>query len=96
MPKLDFETLNGGMKVSDFLSKIKSKMGVSAKKLTGLPEEYISPEDWKVIQSKKGNYYFGPLSKCDCRFRWCGPYRTKAEALEDMRGVARFAKSNPS
>tara|TARA_R100001510_G_C7656922_1_gene217668 strand:- start:93 stop:254 length:162 start_codon:yes stop_codon:yes gene_type:complete len=45
----------------------------------------------KIKKGKRG-YYVGPFEKKDSRFRWVGPYSTKGEAGEDMRGLARFLK----
>ena len=47
-----------------------------------------------MLKIKKGRrgYYVGPFEKTDSRFRWVGPYGTKADAGEDMRGLARFLK----
>ena len=45
-----------------------------------------------TIKKGKRGYYVGPFEKKDCRFRWVGPYSTKGEAGEDMRGLARFLK----
>ena len=45
----------------------------------------------KIKKGRRGDYV-GPFEKMDCRFRWVGPYSTKADAGEDMRGLARFLK----
>ena len=37
-------------------------------------------------------YYIGPFDKQDCKYDWVGPYETKGEATEDMRGMLQFLK----
>lgn len=42
--------------------------------------------------SRRGKYFVGPFTKENCRFRWSGPYDTKADATDDMRGLSRFLR----
>tara|TARA_R110002020_G_scaffold304058_2_gene519811 strand:+ start:129 stop:374 length:246 start_codon:yes stop_codon:yes gene_type:complete len=42
--------------------------------------------------SRRGKYFVGPFTKENCRFRWSGPYDTKKDATDDMRGLSRFIR----
>ncbi len=46
--------------------------------------------DLTVRTSRRGKYFIGPFSKEDCKYRWAGPYDTKAEARDDLKGIVRF------
>lgn len=43
----------------------------------------------KVQQSKRGQWWIGPMPKLS-RWRWIGPYGTRKEAEADRIGIARF------
>jgi hypothetical protein len=43
-------------------------------------------------QSRQGNWWHGPWPKQDSEYRWIGPYSTKKDAEQDLRGIARFHK----
>lgn len=64
------------------LDQIKEKMQKSAR-----------PTRSKLgIKKEDDSYFIGPFAEEDCKYEWVGPYDTKAEATEDMRGMARFIK----
>ena len=44
-----------------------------------------------VQQSKRGRWFIGPMPKIS-RWRWIGPYETKARAESDRIGMARFLR----
>ena len=44
-----------------------------------------------VQQSKRGRWFIGPMPKLS-RWRWIGPYETKASAEADRIGIARFIR----
>ncbi len=44
-----------------------------------------------VQQSKKGRWWIGPMTKLS-RWRWIGPYETKAGAEADRIGISRFIR----
>jgi len=49
--------------------------------------------DWiknNIRQSRQGRYFSGPWSKQQSRWKYIGPYSTKAEAESDARGLLRF------
>jgi hypothetical protein len=45
-----------------------------------------------VQQSKRGQWFIGPMPKPASRWRWIGPYETKARAESDRIGIARFIR----